>query len=145
MLAYLNIDQDEVSDYIKTHEIDVKNWDQAQKVANYFFSKTSIRCGLYVFNEDCAIHEIFTSYSTSFIRDEKRFTNRRYQEILEKKYNRAFPYCLENINWYVRSNHDAIEVANELRIFFPDDNRLMCFAEWLEDTATFCNTYELSF
>ena len=90
------------------------------------------------------MHEIYLSHHSTFIRDDERFTNRRYHEMLERKVNRKFPWCLNDINSYIRENVHALKVAKELRIFFPEDGKLMNFADWLEHTAKYCSTYELS-
>jgi hypothetical protein len=44
----------------------------------------------------------------------------------------------------VHTDEDALEVAAELRMFFAGDRDLIVFADWLEETAAYCSTYELS-
>lgn len=153
--AYLDIDQEEVDSYLETHSIDKNDWDESERVGAYFFEKIvgmkvedcrwlSMQ-PLYTYNESCFMHEVYLSHHSSFIRDDERFDNRRYQEMLEKKVGREFPWCLTSINWYVRKASDALEVARELRDFFADDASLMHFAGWLENTAKYCSTYDLSY
>ena len=38
---------------------------------------------------------------------------------------------------------DAIEIAKYLRIYFPEDENLNYFADWLEKTAKYCYVYRL--
>ena len=87
---------------------------------------------------------MFDSYSVSFIRDDERFKNRRFQNELEVKVGRPFPACLTSI-CFISTSSDALKVAEELKIFFADDEDLMDFADWLEKTAKYCSTYELSY
>ena len=98
---------------------------------------------MYNWNKDCRMHEIYETYSANFIRDDERFVNSRFHKDIEKKVNRPFPYCLKSICFYLCTREDALEIANELYIFFPDDIQLTYFAKWLKRTASVCSTYEL--
>ena len=94
------------------------------------------------------MHELYLSPTlsgTNFIRDDERFTNRRYHSMLERKIGKDFPNILQTINWSLRDAQDAIEVAEGLETFFADDESLQCFAKWCRKTAEWCCTYELSY
>ena len=143
LIAYLNIDQDEVSAFIKENNINNMDWEESKKIVEHFTDKKDYR-PYYNYNDNTDMHEICFSHHSSFIRDDERFENTRYQNMLEKKIGKPFPWCLNSINSYVRTKEEALEVAAELKTFFADDNSLLSFADWLEDTAQFCDTYELS-
>lgn len=99
---------------------------------------------MYAWNEQCNMHEIFDMIGTNFIRDDDRFENRRFHALLEAKIGRPFPLCLRNINTYLQTSADALKIADELCVFFPDDEPLMFFAKFLRQSAQYCSTYELS-
>ena len=151
IVAYYNVDQEEIERFITENNINRDNWDECDETVPSYYKekyladeKRKLRPN-YIWNPECGIHELYESYGTNFIRDDERFDNRRFQKILEEKFSRTFPSCLKNINYYLRTCEDAIEIAAELRIFFSEDSRLMGFAEWLESTSKYCETYELSF
>ena len=103
---------------------------------------------MYEFDESCDMHQIWCTHHSNFIRDDDRFTNRRFQTMLCKRLGKdeeAFPSCLTNICWSLTTRDDAIEIAQALGEFFADDRCLTGFAEWLRKTATCCSTYELSY
>ena len=153
--AYLNIDQDEVTRFIAENGLDPTNWNDMERIGAEFGDKSLQGSGvskklgwMYEFNESCDMHEIWCLHCSSFIRDDDRFTNRRFQTMLCKRLGKdedAFPSCLENICWSLKTREDAIEIAQALGEFFADDEHLTGFAGWLRDTATCCNTYELSY
>jgi hypothetical protein len=91
------------------------------------------------------LHCFSTSHHSSFIRDDNRFKCKLYQNELSKKYDEPFPECLKDINWYINTPEEAIEVADGLRKFFPEDKSLLSFANWLEFTSKYCVYYELSY
>jgi hypothetical protein len=145
LCAYFDLDQEEIEKFITENNIDRE--EEEEKIEEFFKSKylaDSTFRPMYSWNEDCSLHEINVSHHTSFIRDDERFENRRFQAHLEKKVGRPFPQCLKEINWGLRTREDALEVAGELEVFFPDDLSLKSFASWLRKTAPFCSTYELS-
>lgn len=148
IVAYFNIDQEEIERFIIENNIDKGDWDQGKLISNYYKTRylgaeSSIEPS-YCWNESCQIHEIYDMYCTNFLGDDERFHNRRYQMVLGKRIGRPFPECLKNIYCTLRTSEDAIEVADELSIFFSDDSSLMCFAEWLRWTAKYCSTYFLT-
>lgn len=144
--AYFDIDQSEVEKWITENGIDRSDWKQSDLIVDHCKQQFSLPYKLlmyYHWNEECQIHELYASYRTNFIRDDKRFQNRRFHKVLEAKLGRPFPSCLDDINYYVRTSKDAIEVAMELAFFFGHDQDLMDFAKWLLTTAKYCSTYEL--
>lgn len=150
LVAYFDLNQDEIEQFVMENNIDKKNCDQSDMIVDYYKTKHlsntnfTLDYMIYAWNEDCQMHEIMQYYGTNFIRDDERFDNRRYHKMLEDKYGISFPQCLQGINYTLRTSNDAKEVAKELRVFFPDDISLMHFADWLEETAKYCSTYELS-
>ena len=148
IVAYLNIDQCDVTKFISENNIDVDDWEQTERIANHFYEKNANKIARHVYynyNINVNMHEIYMSHHSSFIRDDERFDNRRFQQILEKEIGKPFPLCLKCINHCITTDKDAIEIARGLRTFFKNDFDLMNFADWLEDTAIICNTYELSY
>lgn len=150
LCAYLDVDQEAMMEIIAQHpDWDEDNYDleQSESVAREYCKLKNI-CGLrfwYSFDKDIGIHEMHTSYRTTFIRDDKRFANPRFIRILEQKHNKPFPDVLENMNWCIRSPLDAIEAADGIETFFGDDEDLMDFARWLRAAAEHCRTWELSY
>jgi hypothetical protein len=148
LVSYLDIDQHEISEFINNNKIDINNEDECEKISKYYkekyISQEKLRI-VYEYNENVSMHEIWSLFSSSFIKDDERFTNRRYRELLEKKNNKTFPLCLEDINWKLRTKENALEIAKGLEDFFPDDIKLQKFAKWLRITAKYCSTYELSY
>lgn len=150
IIAYFDIDQDEIENFIQTYKIDRENWENIQLVVDYF-TKTHLgnlgftyACIHYDWNKKCNMHEIYTMFGTNFIRDDERLSNERFHKHLEKKIGKPFPHCLSFINWSLRKKEDAVEIANQLHVFFEDDPELMEFAEWLEQTSNYCSFYDLS-
>lgn len=153
ILAYFDIDHNEIQEMINDHNIqDKSNWDETDVIEKCYKEKhlsseedRKTLHPLYHWNEGCKIHEMYDMYGTSFIRDDERFSNRRYQKELEKKVGKPFPKCLESLNWTLRTADDAQNVSNALKEFFQDDVNLMHFANWLRVTSKYCSTYELSY
>jgi hypothetical protein len=150
IIAYYDIDQKDIEQFILANNIDRNSWKQKQQIVDFFRAKyldndTDIDRLVYFWNEQCKLHEIFDGYGTNFIRRDERFDNRRFQKYLADEIGRPFPECLKNINFSLHTSEDAIEIADELEVFFADDDPLMCFASWLRQTAKYCSTYELSY
>jgi hypothetical protein len=150
IMAYYDVNQDDLDDFIRNNNIDKNDWNQSDKVSKYFkescLKEDSNRLGaIYSWNKDCKIHEMFDSYRVTFLRDDKRFGNRRFHAKLEKEIGQPFPRCLSSICFSLTTRSDALEIAEALTTFFKDDEDIMDFAEWLQQTAKYCSTYELSY
>jgi hypothetical protein len=146
--AYVDVDQAELDQIIQEHNLDKNKWENYNVIAKHYVDKHPELNSLFLdywYNEDVCMHEIHSSQGTNFIRDDKRFENKRYQNALALRYGKPFPSCLEYINFGLRTREDAIEIARELRVFFSDDSDLMHFADWLDETAIHCSTYELDY
>lgn len=146
--AYFDVDQDVVTAYIGEHNLDVNSWHDSDAIAQHFSNKlgwSKTHTISYAYNQQCNLHEFSASYPTSWIRDDDRFSNRRFKMYLAEKFGKPFPECLENINWCLRTRKDALKVASALDEFFYDDTECGRFAEWLRETAEFASTYELSY
>ena len=144
--AYFDVDQAEIDDFIEKNNIDKHKKDA--KIAQYFkdkyLSATRLK-PIYIWNNNCGIHELFDFYGgVNYIRDDERFTNKRYIAMIEKKVGRSFPLCLYLMMTCLDSRDSALEISRELRVFFPEDEGILQFADWLDLTAKYCSTYELS-
>jgi hypothetical protein len=129
ILAYLHLDQTDIKDYIARHGIDDED-----AVAEHFTSHHGwCVCPCYAWNEEDAKHEIFDMYQTKFLLDHPLLNNA------------TIPLCLHNINFTLKTPEDAKEIAATLRAYFPDEPRLMNFANWCENTSHHCLKYELSY
>lgn len=149
LIAIFDVNQEELEKFVVENNIDRTDWKQAGLIPDYYRSKHLMETpDLYIYyywNPDCKVHEIHSSYRTNFIRDDKRFENKTYQRMLEQKYMKPFPYCLNNINWSLHDYRDAIEIAEGLETFFSEDEDLMDFSNWLKQTAKHWCVYELSY
>ena len=145
LLAYIDADQDEVDKIILENKLDRNDWDaRCIIVEKYKQVHPEIDMDMmYSFNDRCSMHELYCSHGTNFIRDDERFTNRRYHSWLEQKLGKPFPKILQAINWSLRDAQDAVEIAEGLETFFADDESLQWFAKWCRETAKLCSTYEL--
>lgn len=148
LCAFLDVDQEAMDNILSQHP----DWDPNEVPHNehicheYCTLKgiTGLRF-MYTFDEDLGIHEMQTWYRTTFIRDDKRFTNPRYKRILETRHNQPFPDILDDMNFCIRSPMDAMEAAIGIETFFAQDAHLMDFAKWLRAAAEHCRTWELSY
>jgi hypothetical protein len=144
--AYVDVDQKELERFVVENAIDRTDWEQMQAVKAFVASNYGIEAlyPMVFWNDRCSIFEVMCSRGTNFIRDDPRFSNRRYHKVLEAEHGMPFPFHLMSINHSISTDRGAVEVARDLRVFFSDDEDLMDFAQWLEDTAKVCSTYELS-
>jgi hypothetical protein len=143
--VYFNVNQEAIEEFINLNNIDRNNSKQDNRIIDYYKEQNPEMKELNIYyiwyNE---IHNFYDFYGTNFIRDDPRFTNEEYHIILEEKYQRKFPYILSFLNHNLETAEDAIEIANELSIFFQDDDSLIHFANWLKQTSKYCSTYRLS-
>jgi len=152
IMAYMDVDQNIMNKIVSEGKFDVTNWEEEKdkeikkKYKEHFpeldekFDDFS-----YFYNPECKMHEFITSHGTNFIRDDERFSNRRYIKLLEDKIGEKMSLRLQNINWTLRTREDAVHIAKGLRTFFPEDNLLQGFANWCDETSKLCSTYELSY
>jgi hypothetical protein len=154
--AYFYVNKNEqnlIEEFIKSNGIDKTNYENGKQIIKYYKSIRPEIAELdikYSWNKKCQIHKFYDYYQTNFIRDDERLSDRCYQRILEEKYEQEFPYCLMNILWNLHNTRDAIEIADAINVFFPDENhendeQLAYFADWLRETAKFDVFYEYSF
>jgi hypothetical protein len=147
IIANFYVNQEEIEEFIHENNIDRTNSKQYKLIVDYYKeTHPEVKeCEMiYSWNRHDELHEFFDFVGTNFIRDDDRLSNPQYHRILIEKHQRLFPDCLTDINWYLRSTKDAIEIADELTIFFGDDEDLMGFADWLRKTSKNCAYYELS-
>lgn len=139
IVAYFFANQEEIENFIVENNIDREDWSQDKLVVNFFKSKNPQLKDLsiiYQWKSECNLHEFFDCYGTNFIRDDKRFLNRRFMQKL--------PQCLCDINYNLHCAEDAFEIAEAIDTHFADDYKLIGFAEWLKITAKEGCVYELS-
>jgi hypothetical protein len=145
--AYFNINQVEIENFINENNIERTSWKKCNLIIDYYKEKNPETNELeidYIWDRKCEIHDIFSFRGTNFIRDDERLSNRQYHLLLEKKHGCSFPDCLTDINMYLRTAKDAIEIADAINIFFKEDEYLMDFANWLRITSKYSDIYELS-
>jgi hypothetical protein len=142
LVATFSIDQKEVPTDLNEEEL--VTWFISTKLNNEVPESVSVHYCYETFPV-YSLHQFYSSYGTSFIRDDTRFDSIRYQrELLKQLDEETFPVCLADINYYTRTAEDAEEVAAALRAYFKHDSKLQLFADWLEFTSKHCDFYELS-
>jgi len=147
IFAYFYVNQEEIDDIILENNIDKKDWKQHSLIVDFYKTKHPEMKEfeiIYSWNRNDQIHYFFEYHGTNYIRDHKQLSDRPYHRVLEEKHNCVFPDCLLDINYFLRTVNNAIEIADALTIFFSDDDELMCFANWLKRTSKHCARYELS-
>lgn len=148
LVAYLDVDQERIREIIARGSYNIHSWEDSEAIVTEYLTLSHItgnfKC-VYEYNEACDMHEIWSTYSTSFLRDDQRFQNRRFLKMLEEKTGKEVPVVLTNMNFCIRTAEDAVEAASGLETFFSEDKWLVHFAQWLRETAKYCSTYELSY
>lgn len=146
--AYFDVNQDQIEAFIQAHQLDRTHREGRKRIVEYYQEQhpelNTLSYMGYSWNKKCEIHVIYASIGTNFIRDDERLYNRLYHRVLAEKHQRPFPDCLTDINMYLRSSKVAIEISDELTVFFGHDEQLMGFADWLKLTAKYCAIYDLS-
>ena len=97
----------------------------------------------YSYNDDIHLHEIRCMTRGFMFRDEQ-FTNPMYIRALQKKHGQVFPSILHSLPYGMETPDDALEVADALSLFYPDNRCLTFFAEWCRKTAPDCCMYTVS-
>lgn len=147
IFAYFYVNQEEIDEFILENNIDKKDWKQRSLIVD-FYKTTHPEMKefeiIYSWNRNDQIHDFFAYHGTNYIRDHKQLSDRSYHRVLEEKHNGVFPDCLLDINFFLRTVNDAIEIADALHEFFSDDDDLMGFANWCKITSKHCARYELS-
>lgn len=152
LVAYIDIEQTEVEEYILQEGLDKTDWKNGDTIAEFFRNKLGLDKQLYYlyynWNQECKLHELFMMHRVTYVRDDERLSNRRYHLEYKKRTGRDFPSCLNGFLNYIRDPEDALQVAAALRNVFgqeEDDKGYAYLANWLEETAKICNMYELSY
>lgn len=99
----------------------------------------------YLFSSETRLHEVYVRQGIDFIRDDRRLNDLSFLAAHEEDVGEPMPYTLRHMAWCISSKYDALEAAAGIRKFFADDECLLWFASWLEDTSQFCSTYRLSY
>lgn len=153
IIAYFDVDQEKIEKYIVENNIDRNNYSAREKIIDYYkkhiiyddLEHVGKSFFIYLWDNQLKIHKIFAIKAVKFIRDDSRFNDIYYKNMLEKKHGKPFPFCLQNILYSLKTVKQANEVADQLCIFFADDYKLMNFEKWLRETAKYCIGYELSY
>lgn len=151
IVAYFDVDQRELDDYIAANNIDKYDGQPVKLILNYYREKyicgedKDVKFELdYYWDNEFKLHRIYDIYRTNFIRNDDRFWDREIQAKAAERLRRPFPECLRSLHWYIQTSEDALEIAGELGVFFPDDEEIGWFATWLRNTAKYCSAYEFS-
>lgn len=144
LIAHFPVIQKQINEFINSN-----NCDDEEKIARYYVEtcleeEDNSMDVYYYWNDDSNQHEIYSAYRVNFICNDERLCDDRFLEQLAEKVGRDFPRCLRSICWEVRTPKDAIEVAQELQVFFPDDEEIMWFANWLLKVSKYCTHFDLS-
>lgn len=142
--AHLALDQEQVEEFIINNSLDKTNHIDGDVIAAHFSPNKDIQF-FYNWKEEIELHEIYSIFRVTHIRDDERFTDPSYQCDFEKKMGYPFPEMLRYVLFNICRRRDAIHVAHDLRLIFDDDPDVMCFADWLASTAENCDRYELSY
>lgn len=146
IMAYFHVNQEEMEKYITDNNLDKKKYKDCDKISDYYKAKyldnTPINI-LYYWNSSEQEHRIMSYYGINFIRDHMLFHNEEHQKELEQKYNRKFSPLFYCFFYHMRTPKDAQEIAEELSIFYQDDEDLMYFAKWLRETSDYAIRYDL--
>jgi hypothetical protein len=149
----MNISQADIESFITKHNIDINDGKDCDKILEYFIDeyimeqdKTYFSTSFmnYSFNSQLGLHSIYAKYRTTFIRDDARLSSKYFQAVLETKIGKPFPYILTSLNYCINKPDSAKEAAKAIKEFFPDDEDLMNFREWLLKTSMYAVVYELS-
>ena len=147
MLAYYRLDQDEVNKYINQNNIDIFtcSYDQKRQIARHFYEKLSgdkidddkmyELPADYYYNKTLKIHEIIEDTGVNYIRDHEGLKNDHPMCKL--------PFHLSCCLTVLDTDEDAKKIAKDLRLYFPDDDKIDMFATWLERTSQYCYAYKL--
>ncbi len=95
----------------------------------------------HTYDERLALHKIWC-YTSARILWDSRFSDTMYHRHLAKTHGRPFPYKLRALPYSLNDSEDAIEIAEQLRVFFAGDREIQAFADWCELTAPHCCAYE---
>ena len=136
--AYVDIDQDEIA---KRRLLD------NEMIKKFYIEKLGLPEDVnweVSFDKKCEIYEMHSS--RDLVRDE-RLKNQRFLDVLSKRAGTPFPSRLRSLlGWgTICDRDDAAKLSNDLRIFFPDDQKIMFFAGWLRDMSRVCKTFACEF
>ena len=102
LVAYVDVNQTELDSLMLEHNLDKTNWDHYKAISDIYKAKHGNKLFMnYYWNAKVGMHEMHSRYGINFIRDDERLSNVRYHKLLEQKYDKPYPYCLEIIYFYV--------------------------------------------
>lgn len=147
--AFYDVDQEEVDAFIREHNVDTKRIESVAILTKHFYEKYS---GIklpddvnwwqiptnYSYNSKRKLHVLYEYIACNSIR--------RHELLLDDGFpprKTPLPYHIKFWDSIYRPEQ-AIETAKEFRQYFPEDEILMDFAEWLERTSKYCYAYKLS-
>ena len=156
LIAYFNISQEDIESFINENDINRNDWRSSEElIIKYFIDEYimeqdreyfSTLCNLsYSWNDELKLHTISSRYNMNFLKEDTRFENVYFKTLLEKKVGKPMPYILRDKFFCMKSASDAREAAEAINDFFPDDEQLMWFREWLLKTEMYTVLYDLSY
>lgn len=140
LVAYFDVQQADIEQYVKQNHLDTSSWDDAQEIVRYFkenYLKTSSYPFhiVYAYNKRLMKHEFFDAHPVAFILHHARLQGPRRRGFCRKR-------CIIHVAC-IRTVKDAIICAHDLRMYYDNDDSLMLFAGWLQATARFCLHYRI--
>ena len=152
IVAYYNINQSIADSYIKENAVNLNDPKSYKELVKFLYKHstgldyTENTYVIYHYNKKLGLHELTDFFGVNFVRDDDRLSNLRYHAILAEKVGKPYPDCLHKYNMLmIRNKANAKRIANAIRVFFSDDSDLLCYADWLEKTAKYCDFYEESY
>ena len=128
LTIYLDFDQNIITKYSNENNLDKNNYTDSKKIANYFFPELKPSC---YYDEDLDIYKIYASYGINFLRDNKKLNDTVYHKILEKKHGKKFDCSYFYISG-MSNKEDIINIIEQIRYWFPDEDDFICFSNFLE-------------
>ena len=146
--ANVDVDQKFMTELAQELETDIGDYESLNRLGNTYLERKipSMSLNLHEcrYNKAREMYKMLFTYYTNWLRDDSRLADRRYIKMLEEKHKRNYPHVLCYMNHCIMTDENAIEAANALKVFFPNDENLAVFASWLENTAEHCSTYQLN-
>ena len=148
LIAMYNLDEKDLAEYLARHRpgLDMEDTIENMEVAASYMA---LRCPdlaseNWLIAGSRSSPGLSCSYSTSFIRDDPRLDDRLLIDRLEAESGLQYPSVLEAMNFLIETDEHALVAARGIKDFYPDDTRLMQFADWLTGTASHCREYRIS-
>ena len=134
---YLDLDQDNIKKYIEENHLDRNSYIDCQKISNHFFPELDTSC---YYDEDLDIYKIYVSHGIKFLRNNKKLNDNVYHKLLEKRNSKKLKCTYFDI-CRMYDKDDIINIIEELRFWFPDEEEIVYFSYWLEKISNYSIIY----